>query len=91
MSNRKFLVSMTALVSAVAVHPASANVDVDVDVVKVNDATVISQNALVSNNLSPFDFVLKRSDSAVQVLAYHSSHSSHSSHASHSSHYSSRY
>lgn len=87
MSKRKFLVSMTALVSAVVTQTASANVDV----IKVNDSPVMSQNVTASNNQSPFDFVLKRSDGAAQVLGYHSSHSSHSSHASNSSHYSSRY
>ena len=86
MSNRKFLVSMTALVTAVATQSASANIDG----VKVNDATVLSQNVAATNNQNPFDFVLKRSDSAIQVLSYHSSHSSHSSHRSHSSHYSGR-
>jgi hypothetical protein len=87
MSNRKFLVSMTALVAAVGSQQASANVED----VKAGNLTALTQSALVSNNQNPFDFVLKRSDSAIQVLSYHSSHSSHSSHASHSSHYSSRY
>ena len=87
MGNRKFLVSMTALVAAVGSQQASANVpDLKADAV----ATVM-QSVTASNNQKPFDFVLKRSESAAQVLSYHSSHSSHSSHASHSSHYSSRH
>lgn len=87
MSNRKFLVSMTALVAAVGSHQASANVED----VKANEVNALTQSVITTNIQSPFDFVLKRSDVAAQVLGYHSSHSSHSSHASHSSHYSSRY
>jgi len=86
MSNRKFLVSMTALVAAVGSQQAAANVSD----VKTDDLTAVTQSVIASNNQSPFDFVLKRSDSAVQVLSYHRSHSSHSSHRSHSSHFSGR-
>ena len=81
------IVLLTALVAAVGSQQASANV---ADA-KADNVTAVTQSVIASNNQSPFDFVLKRSDVAAQVLGYHSSHSSHSSHASHSSHYSSRY
>ena len=87
MSNRKFLVSMTALVAAVGSEHALANIDN----LKAVNVTAVTQSSTSSTNENPFDFVLKRSDVAPQVLGYHSSHSSHRSHSSHSSHYSSRY
>ncbi|MCX8519406.1 MAG: His-Xaa-Ser repeat protein HxsA2 [Methylophilaceae bacterium] len=86
MSKRKFLVPMAALVLAVVSQQALA----DVSDVKTDNAPAVSQNVVASSNQSPFDFVLKRSESAVQVFGYHSSHASHSSHSSHRSHYSSR-
>jgi hypothetical protein len=84
MNNRKFLVSMTALVAALAADSTLANTDTSNHV----NLAVSSQglNAVESNkSVNQFNFVLKTAAHS-QLLGWHSSHSSHSSHASHSSH-----
>lgn len=83
MKNRKFLVSMTALVAAVATQQVSASVTNENDKL---EQVVSSQSVEVSKSQNPFEFVLKRGE-VTQSMSYHSSHSSH---ASHRSHYSSR-
>jgi hypothetical protein len=84
MNNRKFLVSMTALVAALATESTLANTDTSNHV----NLAASSQglNAVESNqSVNQFNFVLKTAAPS-QLLGWHSSHSSHSSHASHSSH-----
>ena len=88
MNNRKFLVSMTALVAALATESTLANTDTSSQV----NLAVSSQgvNSVEANKgISQFNFILKTADSQT-VMAYHRSHRSHYSHRSHRSHYSGR-
>ena len=87
MNNRKFLVSMTALVAALATESTLANTDTSGPA----NFAVSSQTLCVveaNKSVNQFNFILKTADSQT-VMAYHSSHRSHSSHSSHRSHYSS--
>ena len=81
MNNRKFLVSMTALVAALATESTLANTDTSSQV----NLAVSSQGVEANKGISQFNFIPKTADSQA-VMAYHSSHASHASHASHSSH-----
>lgn len=88
MNNRKFLVSMTALVAALATESALANTDTSSQVnLAVSSQSVNSVEANKGTN--QFNFILKTADSQT-VMAYHGSHRSHYSHRSHRSHYSGR-
>lgn len=81
MNNRKFLVSMTALVAALATESTLANTDTSSQV----NLAVSSQGLEANKGANQFNFILKTADSQT-VMAYHSSHASHASHSSHSSH-----
>ena len=81
MKNRKFLVPIASLVTALSVSPVNANLN--------NEKIVEDSSATKNVNVvaqSPFSFVLKTSNDAPMLLGAHRSHSSHSSHGSHSSH-----
>lgn len=81
MKNRKFLVPIASLVTALSVSPVNANLNSE-KIVEDSIATA-NVNAVAQ---SPFSFVLKTSNDAPMLLGAHRSHSSHSSHGSHSSH-----
>lgn len=81
MKNRKFLVPIASLVTALSVSPVNANLNSE-KIVEDSIATT-NVNAVAQ---SPFSFILKTSNDAPMLLGAHRSHSSHSSHASHSSH-----
>lgn len=84
MNNRKFLVSMTALVAALATESTLANTDTSSHVNLAVSSQGVS-GAEANKGANQFNFVLKTAAPS-QLLGWHSSHSSHSSHASHSSH-----
>lgn len=86
MKNRKFLVSLATLVTAVASQQALATTGADENVIQQAPQ---AQAVTIQGSQNPFDFVLKRGNET-QSMSYHTSHSSHSSHSSHRSHYSSR-
>ena len=87
MNNRKFLVSMTALVAALTTESSLANTETS-DQENLSASSQVLSVAETNKSNNQFNFILKAADSQT-VMAYHSSHRSHSSHASHSSHYSS--
>lgn len=81
MKNRKFLVPIASLVTALSVSQVNANLNSEQI---VEDSIEITKTNTVTQ--SPFSFILKTSNDAPMLLGAHRSHSSHSSHASHSSH-----